>query len=52
MITIQPTDEFDVKLTGDDLRILLAGLGELPHKVAAPLENKLQQQVELQVKKE
>lgn len=49
MITIKPTDEYTLKVTGDDLQILMAGLGELQHKHASPVEAKLYKQLEEQV---
>jgi len=45
MIEIKPTDEFTVKLTGEDLQAISLGLGEIAHKLAAPVETKLAQQI-------
>jgi hypothetical protein len=51
MITIQPDDEFTLKVTGADLQAIMAGLGEIPHKIATPLEGKILKQLEEQTKK-
>lgn len=49
MITIQAEQTYTLKLTGLDLQALMAGLGEIPHKVAAPVEAKIGKQLEEQV---
>lgn len=48
MIQVSPEDEFTFVLNGKDLQILIAGLGELPHKIAQPLEMKLGEQIHRQ----
>lgn len=41
----QPTQEYTIRLTAQDLDVIGAGLGEQPFNKAAPLINKLRQQV-------
>lgn len=40
-----PTQEYTIKLTAQDLDVIGAGLGDQPFNKAAPLINKLKQQV-------
>lgn len=41
----QPSQEYTIKLTAQDLDVIGAALGEQPFNKAAPLINKLRQQV-------
>jgi hypothetical protein len=45
MITIDAKDVFELTLTGQDLQAVVAGLGELPHKLAQPVEAKILEQI-------
>lgn len=40
--------ELTLKLTIEELKTIGAGLSELPYKIAAPLVDKLQQQIDAQ----
>lgn len=48
MITIDAKDVFELILTGQDLQAVVAGLGELAHKVAQPVEAKIMEQLRAQ----
>lgn len=49
-IDIRNDEMLTLRITGADLQVLVTGLGELPHKLAAPVEAKLVQQVTEQKK--
>lgn len=45
-IPVSASDEFNIVLTGAHLAAIIAGLGELPHKIADPLEAHLASEVQ------
>jgi hypothetical protein len=51
MIEVKPEDKFMLAVTGLELQVLVTGLGELPHKIAGPVEGAILKQVEEQAKK-
>lgn len=44
-INIRSDEQFVVRLTGEQLALIVQGLGELQHKVAAPVEQHLHAEV-------
>lgn len=50
MVTIQADQTYTLKLTGLEIQALIAGLGEIPHRVAAPVEANISKQLEEHVK--
>lgn len=48
-ITIQPTDELSLVITGADYAAIDAAVKKLPYEVAAPLLAKLEQQIIKQI---
>lgn len=50
-ITIQPTDEFNITITGADYAAIDAAIKKLPYEVAAPLLAKLEHQIIEQIQK-
>lgn len=44
-VNIDVNTEYTLKVTGSDLVSILSALGELPHKVAGPLEQKIVNQL-------
>lgn len=48
MIEIKPDQKFNFTLTGIDLQTIAMGLGEIPHKLARPVEMKLIEQINAQ----
>lgn len=44
-INIDLNREYTLKVTGSDIIHLINGLGELPHKIAGPLERKIVDQL-------
>jgi hypothetical protein len=42
---IRPDDELPLTLTASDINLIMAGLGELPFKLAAPVIDRVKQQV-------
>lgn len=50
-ISIVAEHKYSFRLTGQDLAAIMLGLEEIQHKLAKPVELKLMEQLEKQVKK-
>lgn len=44
-INIDVNREYTLKVTGGDIVHLITAMGELPHKIGGPLENKILSQI-------
>lgn len=45
MIEILPTEEFQLKLNGIEIQIIMEALGEAPFKISSPVLNVLMEQI-------